>query len=192
MPISKRTSSFTALLGILIILLAGCASPRQQAQVTLFPTWARTLKPSRTPDLSRTPTPIRTATLTPTITVTRTPVANQPTPRTEIQTHNPLHFFPVSGRYQLVEILDPWCAFCLEMAPLVHQLEAEWAGRIDFIYIDWEDPNSATIKETLDFQTPPEFFLIGPDGTVLDKWNHLVTREQFETSFGDAINSPGD
>jgi len=192
MRVSKQTPGFIALLGLLTILLAGCSSPGQQAQVTLYPTWVRTLKPTRTPDLSRTPTPFRTATLTPTITVTRTLVVNLPTPRTEIQPHNPLHFVQASGRYQLVEILDPWCEFCLEMAPLVHQLESEWAGKIDFIYIDWEDPNSADIKGSLDFQTPPEFFLIGPDGTVLDIWNHLVTREQFEASFREALNLPVD
>ena len=51
------------------------------------------------------------------------------------------------------------------MAPVVHGLAKDYAGRIDFLYLDTSDPRNAAAKRQLGFVSTPHFFFLRPDGT---------------------------
>lgn len=53
---------------------------------------------------------------------------------------------------------------------MVHRLEAEYWGSIDFLYIDREDPANSELNRLLGVRTQPEFYLVTPDGVVTESW----------------------
>ena len=69
------------------------------------------------------------------------------------------------------------------MAPMVHGLEADYAGRILFTYLDADDPRTAGFQRTLGFYYQPEFYLLDEQGQLLHKWVGYVTPEQFQAEF---------
>ena len=69
------------------------------------------------------------------------------------------------------------------MAPIVHGLEVEYFGAINFVYIDIDDEaNSAFLKE-LGFRYQPHFFLIDGEGNILQQWLGQVSGNDFRTAF---------
>lgn len=63
------------------------------------------------------------------------------------------------------------------MAPIVHGLEQEWAGQVDFIYLDVADTANAGAMARFGFRATPHFFLLDPDGTVRRSWQGAVERD---------------
>jgi thioredoxin-like negative regulator of GroEL len=56
------------------------------------------------------------------------------------------------------------------MRPIVHGLEAEYAGQIQFTYLDMDDPATDDLKRQLGFQWRPHFFLLDGAGNVVRQW----------------------
>ncbi len=52
----------------------------------------------------------------------------------------------------------------------MHGLEAKYAGRIDFVYLDIDDPSTTPFKSQLGYQYQPHFFLLDGAGNVLQQW----------------------
>ena len=69
------------------------------------------------------------------------------------------------------------------MASMVHGLEAKYYGRIQFTYLDADDPNTFEFQRTLGFYYQPEIYLLDADGNLLQKWVGYTTEEEFETAF---------
>ena len=69
------------------------------------------------------------------------------------------------------------------MASMVHGLEAKYFGRIQFTYLDADDPNTFEFQRTLGFYYQPEIYLLDADGNLLQKWVGYTTEEEFETVF---------
>ena len=69
------------------------------------------------------------------------------------------------------------------MAPMVHGLEAEYFGRIQFSYLDADDPATRDFQRTLGFYYQPEIYLLDPGGTVLQKWVGFTSEEELEAAF---------
>ena len=69
------------------------------------------------------------------------------------------------------------------MAPMVHGLEAEYFGRVQFAYLDADDPQSLDFQRSLGFYYQPELYLLDAEGKVLEKWVGYVTQEELETAF---------
>jgi len=74
------------------------------------------------------------------------------------------------------------------MAPMVHGLEAEYSGRVDFSYLDADDPNTADFQRTLGFYYQPEFYLLDGSGNVLEKFVGFVSEDEFRNSFEKYLN----
>jgi hypothetical protein len=66
---------------------------------------------------------------------------------------------------------------------MVHGLEAEYFGKIKFIYLDADDPRTSDFQQALGFYYQPEVYLLDADGNVLKKWVGYTTEEEFETEF---------
>ena len=47
---------------------------------------------------------------------------------------------------------------------MVHGLEKRYAGRIDFVYINSEDDNTAAVRDKYEFVGTPQFVLLDPRG----------------------------
>ena len=69
------------------------------------------------------------------------------------------------------------------MAPIVHGLEAEFAGQINFVYLDIEDPDNEQFLKELGFRYQPHFLLLDGDGDIIQQWLGPVTAEQFREAF---------
>jgi len=69
------------------------------------------------------------------------------------------------------------------MAPMVHGLEAEYAGKIKFTFLDADDPQTDPFQSALGFQYQPEFYLLDADGRILKKWIGFVSAEDFKAEF---------
>lgn len=69
------------------------------------------------------------------------------------------------------------------MAPMVHGLEAEYFGRIQFTYLDADDPATREFQQALGFFYQPEVYLLDADGNVLQKWVGYTPQEEFEAVF---------
>ncbi|MBN2115057.1 MAG: hypothetical protein JW730_00695 [Anaerolineales bacterium] len=73
------------------------------------------------------------------------------------------------------------------MAPMVHGLEAKYFGRIQFTYLDADDPRTLEFRRELGFVYQPEVYLLDADGRVLQKWVGFTTEEQFEEVFAQYV-----
>jgi hypothetical protein len=69
------------------------------------------------------------------------------------------------------------------MAPMVHGLEAKYFGRIQFTYLDADDPRTRDFQRELGFAYQPEVYLLDAEGSVLQKWIGYTTEDQFEEVF---------
>ncbi len=85
-------------------------------------------------------------------------------------TEDSAQFFAATDNPQLVEIFTYWCTTCERIRPVVHQLEAEYWGEIDFLYLDREASENSELNQLLGVRFQPEFYLIDPDGTVVVSW----------------------
>jgi len=73
------------------------------------------------------------------------------------------------------------------MAPMVHGLEAKYFGRIQFTYLDADDPLTRDFQRTLGFYYQPEVYLLDGNGNLLKKWVGYITEEQFEGVFAQYV-----
>lgn len=69
------------------------------------------------------------------------------------------------------------------MAPMVHGLEAKYFGRIQFSYLDADDPATKEFQRTFGFRYQPEIYLVDADGNVLQKWVGDTSEEELEAAF---------
>jgi len=69
------------------------------------------------------------------------------------------------------------------MAPIVHGLEAEYFGKVQFTYLDADDQATKDFQRSLGFAYQPEFYLLDSAGNVLQKWFGSVAADDFRTAF---------
>ena len=73
------------------------------------------------------------------------------------------------------------------MAPMVHGLEAEYFGKIQFTYLDADDPRTRDFQQALGFRYQPEIYLLDAEGNVLQKWVGYTPEAQFEQVFAQYV-----
>ena len=56
------------------------------------------------------------------------------------------------------------------MKPIVHGLEAQYRDRIQFTYLDMDDPRTSDLKKALGFRWRPHFFLLDAQGKIIQQW----------------------
>ena len=69
------------------------------------------------------------------------------------------------------------------MAPIVHGLEAEYYGKVQFTYLDADDQATKDFQRSLGFAYQPEFYLLDGAGNVLQKWFGSVPADDFRAAF---------
>ena len=72
------------------------------------------------------------------------------------------------------------------MAPVVHGLEAEWGGQVNFVYLDIDDPTTDPFKRELGYRVQPHMFLLDGEGQVLEQWLGYVEGDVIEAALQQA------
>ena len=75
------------------------------------------------------------------------------------------------------------------MAPVVYGLEERYAGQIDFVYLDVDDPDVRSVAGDLEVVVLPHFFLLDAEGNVVDQWAGMVAESQFTSVFDALLES---
>ena len=70
----------------------------------------------------------------------------------------------------------------------MHGLQAEYGDRIQFTYLDIDDPATEDLKRDLAFRARPQLVLLDGEGQVVKEWFGLVIREEFESAFIEVLN----
>ncbi len=73
------------------------------------------------------------------------------------------------------------------MAPIVHGLEAEYGNRMNFVYLDIDDPATADFKIKLGYRYQPHLMLLDGEGTILAQWVGFVGEDQLREQFDKAL-----
>lgn len=73
------------------------------------------------------------------------------------------------------------------MAPIVHGLESEYYGQINFVYLDIDDPANESFKQQLGFRYQPQFFLVDGAGNIIQQWVGAVAGGDFRAAFDQAL-----
>ncbi len=60
---------------------------------------------------------------------------------------------------------------------MVHRLEAEFWGEIDFVYLDQYDTANREVFDRYGVLGRPTFILIDPDGTAVERWFGAIPEE---------------
>lgn len=65
----------------------------------------------------------------------------------------------------------------------MYGLEARYGDRIQFTYLDIDDPNTADIKRALGYRVQPHLFLLDGQGNVVKQWLGFVNESDFIAEF---------
>jgi hypothetical protein len=68
------------------------------------------------------------------------------------------------------------------MAPVVHGLEARYSDRIDFVYLDIDDPRTVPFKSRLGYLVQPHIFMLDGQGEILQQWLGMVSEADLEAA----------
>ncbi|WP_025764347.1 rhodanese-like domain-containing protein [Dyadobacter tibetensis] len=78
----------------------------------------------------------------------------------------------------MIDFNAPWCAPCVKMLPIIHQLEKEYAGKAKVVAINY-DENKALAKELGIDEIPA--FLMYKKGKLVERKNGLIEEKEFRT-----------
>jgi len=147
----------------------------QPSPTFVTPTPVYAIPATPTPVRYQTPTPTRTP--TPTVTPTRRPAP--PWISSQLRATDPRTVRLASGKVQLIMFFAFWSGPSQAMAPVVHHLQAEYGGQMNFIYLDIDDPATDTLQQQLGYRFEPHFFLLDAQGKIIQQWVGYVSYETF-------------
>ena len=75
------------------------------------------------------------------------------------------------------------------MAPIVHGLEDLYSEQINFVYLDVDDPGTNDFKRQFGYRYQPEYYLVGPDGVILQSWFGFAPPEAFMEVFDNVLSN---
>lgn len=107
--------------------------------------------------------------------------------RPDFHATDPASVVLASGQVQFVEFFAYWCSVCKAMAPTVHGLENLYDEKVNFVYLDRDDPATLGLQEQLGYIYQPHFFILGEDGAILGQWRGYVDGELLQAALVEAI-----
>ena len=75
------------------------------------------------------------------------------------------------------------------MAPVVHGLEQQYAGRIDFLYLNVAVPRNDSARQALGFRATPHFFLLDDRGTTRTSMQGVVPEDSLRSALGALVGA---
>jgi thiol-disulfide isomerase/thioredoxin len=121
-------------------------------------------------------------------TSTATPPSSRKAIKAGLEASDPNQVQLASGEVQLIEFFAFWCGTCRAMAPIVHGLEAEYGERMNFVYLDIDDPDTDPFKEALGYRVQPHIFLVDERGKILREWLGRADEADLRQAFDNALD----
>lgn len=75
------------------------------------------------------------------------------------------------------------------MQPIVHGLEQQYTGHVEFLYLDVQDQRTAPAKKRLGYRATPHFFLLSAEGRVVEEWQGVQKREVLQVGLESLIGN---
>jgi thioredoxin-like negative regulator of GroEL len=76
------------------------------------------------------------------------------------------------------------------MAPVVHGLERQYEGRMDFVYLNIAEARNDSAKRALGFRATPHFFLLNARGEALGSMRGVVPVDSLRGALDRLLGSP--
>lgn len=76
------------------------------------------------------------------------------------------------------------------MAPVVHGLEKQFEGRIDFLYLNVANARNDSAKRAFGFRATPHFFFVDAKGVARDSMRSVVPEERLRAALDRLLASP--
>jgi len=70
---------------------------------------------------------------------------------------------------------------------MVHRLESEYFGQIDFIYLDQYEEANTDVFNRYALRGRPIFLLLQPDGTEIRRWFGFITEEELRGAIDELL-----
>lgn len=162
---------------------APASTATQTSPPSPSPTTTSTPGMTSTPESTVGPYPVP-ATPNPTLTATAKPTraANQTLLATD-----PNQVQLASGRIQLVEFFAFWDGASKSMAPMLNDLAAEYQGKMNFIFLDVDDPANKKFEDALNYRIQPQFFLLDKQGSIIKQWQGYVDKVELQAAIDGAL-----
>lgn len=77
------------------------------------------------------------------------------------------------------------------MIPMVHGLQKRYAGKVDFVYLDVSDEQTAAARDRYEFVGTPQFVLLDGSGRQVGKPMFGLIAEPVLTAALDALAASG-
>ena len=107
---------------------------------------------------------------------------------TGLHATDPSTFHLASGQIQLVEFFAFWCTDCQSMAAIIHELESEYKGKLNFIYLDVDDSqNESVLKQLNASYYIPEFRILDKMGKTM--WSYIgpISRDDLKAAIENSL-----
>ena len=75
------------------------------------------------------------------------------------------------------------------MAPVVHGLEMQYEGRVDFLYLNVADARNDSAKRAFGFRATPHFFFSSAAGAVRDSMQGVVPADSVRAALDRLIGT---
>lgn len=180
--LKNRHHSLLILVGFSILSACSSKSPPEQAQPLPSPVVQEAVVPTDLPPATSTAIPAFLPTE-----AEMEQIVEKPRVKTNIQASNPNEVSLVNGRPTFVEFFAFWCPICQALAPVVHELEAEYFNKIDFIYLDIDNRQTDSFKRTLGYRFQPHLFLLDGQGNITQQWVGYASQEELKIAFDLAL-----
>jgi thiol-disulfide isomerase/thioredoxin len=133
-------------------------------------------------------TPAGTPTAVPLVTVeARTPVPPPAWINSQLRASDLSDVKLASGSTQLFFFFAFWDGASLAMAPLVHAVEEDYQEQVNFVYLDIDDPAANYFKKELGYVSQPHFFLVDPQGLIIQQWEGYIKIEELIQAIDSAL-----
>lgn len=136
-----------------------------------------------TPEGASGPYPIP-ATTAPTTEATAKPTK---APNQEPVATDPSQVQLASGKVQLVEFFAFWDGASKSMAPMLNALAAEYDGKMNFVFLDVDNPANKKFKDALNYRIQPQFFLLDKQGSIIKQWQGYVDEAELRAAMDSAL-----
>lgn len=60
----------------------------------------------------------------------------------------------------------------------MHGLEQQYGEKVDFVYLDIDDPTNDSFKQQFGYRVQPHIFLLDGEGKILQQWVGAVSAEE--------------
>jgi thioredoxin-like negative regulator of GroEL len=76
------------------------------------------------------------------------------------------------------------------MAPVVHGLETQYEGRIDFLYLNVAEARNDSAERALGFRSTPHFFFLRADGSTADTAQGVIPADSLRMRLDRLLTAP--